>query len=48
MFKLERINEQIIYEKIKKILDINNNLRNKQRKIEKLMNVFLLKKEKEI
>ena len=48
MFKLEKIDEQIIYAKIKQILDSNNILRNKQRKIEKLMNVFLLKKEKDV
>lgn len=48
MIKFEKIEEQIIYEKIKQILNSKNSIRNKQRKIEKLMNVFLLKKQEDI
>lgn len=48
MIKFEKIEEQIIYEKIKQILIRKNTNRNKQKKIEKLMNVFLLKKQENI
>jgi len=48
MIKLEKIEDHIIYQKIKQILSSKNSDRNKQKKIEKLMNVFLLKKQEDI
>lgn len=48
MVKFEKIEDHIIYQKIKQILNSKNSNRNKQKKIEKLMNVFLLKKQEDI